>query len=282
MASNCLSTVRCFGGEQHRFQHRSESLNCDMVFAVYLPPQANDQQVPVVYYLSGLTCTDENFVTKAGAQRYAAEYGVAVVAPDTSPRGEGVADDPDGSYDMGLGAGFYLNATEAPWATHYQMYDYVVTELPQVVAQVCPQVDTSRAAITGHSMGGHGALTIGLKNPSCFTSFSAFSPIVAPTQCPWGQKAFSNYLGSDESTWDSYDTCRLLSRATEHKPILIDQGLADNFLEEQLKTHLIEEASRAANYPIQVRMQEGYDHSYYFVASFIEDHLRFHARYLEA
>ena len=175
MPSECLSTVRCFGGEQHRFQHTSQVLNCDMIYAVYLPPQAAGGPVPVVYYLSGLTCTDENFVTKAGAQQYAAALGVAVVAPDTSPRGEGVADDPEGSYDMGLGAGFYLNATEAPWSAHYHMYDYVVTELPLVVAQACPQVDISCASIMGHSMGGHGALTIGLKNPDRYASFSAFS-----------------------------------------------------------------------------------------------------------
>jgi S-formylglutathione hydrolase len=181
---------------------------------------------------------------------------------------------------MGLGAGFYLNATEAPWSAHYHMYDYVVTELPQVVAQACPQVDTSRAAIMGHSMGGHGALTIGLKNPDRYASFSAFSPIVAPTQCPWGQKAFSQYLGPDESAWADYDTCVLLGQATEQQPILIDQGTADNFLEDQLKTHLIEEASSAVGYAIEVRMQAGYDHSYYFIASFIEDHLRFHAGHL--
>ena len=282
MSSECLSTVRCFGGEQHRFQHGSSALNCDMIYAVFLPPQAAERSVPVVYYLSGLTCTDENFVTKAGAQRAAAELGVAIVAPDTSPRGDSVPDDPEGSYDMGLGAGFYLNATQAPWSDHYQMYDYVVTELPQVVAEACPQIDISRAAITGHSMGGHGALTIGLKNPGQYTSFSAFSPIVAPTQCPWGKKAFTHYLGSDESTWADYDTCVLLRQATEQRPILIDQGTADNFLEEQLKTHLVEEASEAAGYPIEVRMQEGYDHSYYFIASFIESHLAFHAQHLGA
>jgi S-formylglutathione hydrolase len=235
-----------------------------------------------VYYLSGLTCTDENFVTKAGAQQYAAELGVAVVAADTSPRGEGVPDDPDGSYDMGLGAGFYLNATEAPWSEHYHMYDYVVTELPQVVAQACPQVDISRAAIMGHSMGGHGALSIGLKNPDRYASFSAFSPIVAPTQCPWGHKVFTHYLGADPSTWADYDTCMLLGKATEQRPILIDQGTADNFLGEQLKTHLIVDASNTANYPIEVRMQEGYDHSYYFIASFMGDHLSFHARHLHS
>jgi len=251
-----------------------------MIYAVYVPPQAAEGPVPVVYYLSGLTCTDENFVTKAGAQQHAAELGVAIVAPGASPRGEGVADDPEGSYDMGLGAGFYLNATEAPWSAHYNMYDYVVMELPRAVAEACPQVDTSRAAIMGHSMGGHGALTIGLKNTARYASFSAFSPIVAPTQCPWGHKAFTHYLGADQSTWADYDACLLLGQATDQRPILIDQGTADNFLEEQLKTHLIEEASRATNYPIEVRMQEGYDHSYYFIASFVGDHLRFHASHL--
>ena len=282
MSSDCLSSVKMFGGEQNRYQHRSNVLDCDMVYAVYLPPQAAEYRVPVVYYLSGLTCTDENFVTKAGAQCYAAEHGVAVVAPDTSPRGEGVADDPEGSYDMGLGAGFYLNATQAPWSAHYQMYDYIVSELPQVLAENCPQIDTDCAAIMGHSMGGHGALSIGLKNPERYVSLSAFSPIVAPTQCPWGKKAFTEYLGSNESDWAAYDTCALLASATEHRPILIDQGTADNFLEEQLKTPLITAASDAADYPVHVRMQHGYDHSYYFIASFMADHFRFHAKYLNA
>ena len=189
MSSECLSSVRCFDGEQHRFQHRSAALNCDMIYAVYLPPQAKEQQVPVVYFLSGLTCTDENFVTKAGAQQYAAQLGIAIVAPDTSPRGDGVADDPEGSYDMGLGAGFYLNATEAPWSAHYHMYDYVLTELPSAIAEACPQIDTGRAAIMGHSMGGHGALTIGLKNPARYRSFSAFSPIVRSYSMSLGQES---------------------------------------------------------------------------------------------
>lgn len=251
-----------------------------MVLSIFLPPQAANGPVPVIYYLSGLTCTDENFVTKAGAQRAAAELGVAIVAPDTSPRGEGVPDDPDGSYDMGLGAGFYLNATEAPWSRHYRMYDYVVMELPGVVAEACPQIDTTRAALMGHSMGGHGALTIGLKNPGQYRSLSAFSPIVAPTRCPWGEKAFGNYLGRDRASWTAYDTCELVRSATEHMPILIDQGTGDDFLAEQLKTHLLAEASAESGYPIEIRMQEGYDHSYYFIASFIEDHLRFHAHHL--
>ena len=280
MTFETVSENKCFGGTQGVYKHTSQELGCDMKFAVFTPPQAENDTRPVVFWLSGLTCTEENFTVKAGAQRAAAELGLVIVAPDTSPRGEGVADDPEGSYDMGLGAGFYLNATEAPWSAHYHMYDYVVTELPQAVAEACPRVDTSRAAITGHSMGGHGALTIGLKNPDHYRSFSAFSPIVAPTQCPWGKKAFSHYLGADESSWADYDTCLLLGKATEQRPILIDQGTSDNFLEEQLKTHLIEEASEAAGYPIEVRMQEGYDHSYYFIASFVEDHLRFHASHL--
>ena len=251
-----------------------------MVLSIFVPPQAANGPVPVIYYLSGLTCTDENFVTKAGARRAAAELGVAIVAPDTSPRGEGVPDDPDGSYDMGLGAGFYLNATEAPWSRHYHMYDYVVTELPAVVAEACPQIDTARAALMGHSMGGHGALTIGLKNPGQYRSLSAFSPIVAPIRCPWGEKAFGNYLGQDRASWAAYDTCELVRSAIEHTPILVDQGTGDDFLGEQLKTHLLSEACAESGYPIEIRMQEGYDHSYYFIASFIEDHLRFHAHHL--
>ena len=248
------------------------------VLGFYATPDGG-RPVPAVYRLSGLTCTEDNFTTKAGAYGVAAELGVIVVAPDTSPRGDDVPD--DDAYDLGKGAGFYLNATNPPWDAHFRMYDYVTRDLLETIDANFP-TDPARRAIMGHSMGGHGALTIGLKNPGRFSSFSAFSPIVAPTECPWGKKAFSNYLGSDTSTWDAYDTCKLLGQATEQRPILIDQGTADNFLEEQLKTHLIEEASSAANYPIEVRMQEGYDHSYYFIASFIEDHLRFHAAHLQA
>lgn len=274
-----IASNKCFGGDQRRYRHRSRVLNCDMTFSVYLPPMSEGERVPVLYFLSGLTCTDENFVTKAGAQQFAAEYGIAIVAPDTSPRGEEVPDDPEGAYDFGLGAGFYVNATEAPWSSHYRMYDYIVDELPEVVAISCP-VDTDRAAITGHSMGGHGALTIGLRNPRAYRSISAFAPISAPSQCPWGEKALGGYLGADTSVWADHDACALIRAADTHKPILVDQGSADNFLVEQLKPNLLLEASMEAGYPITLRMQAGYDHSYFFIASFIEDHIAFHAEQL--
>ncbi|AQA19203.1 S-formylglutathione hydrolase [Halioglobus japonicus] len=271
-----IAENRCFGGRQLRYRHPSGTLGCEMVFAVYLPPQAEAGPVPVLYWLSGLTCTDENFVTKAGAQRYAAEHGIAIVAPDTSPRGEGVADDPDGAYDFGLGAGFYVNATQAPYAAHYRMYDYVVDELPALVEAALP-LDSGRRAISGHSMGGHGALTIALKNPGRYQSVSAFSPICSPLNCPWGEKALSGYLGDDRSTWRDYDATDLVGRAQEQLPVLVDQGEADDFLVEQLKPELLVTASEAAGYPITIRMQPGYDHSYYFIASFIGEHLAFHA-----
>lgn len=271
-----IAENRCFGGRQLRYRHSSQTLSCDMVFAVYLPPQAEQAPVPVLYWLSGLTCTDENFVTKAGAQRYAAEQGMAIVVPDTSPRGEGVPDDPDGAYDFGLGAGFYLDATQAPWSQHYRMYDYVVRELPELVEAELP-LDGDRRAISGHSMGGHGALTIALKNPARYRSVSAFSPICSPLNCPWGEKALGNYLGQDRSAWEDYDTTVLVGRTTARLPVLVDQGEADDFLEAQLKTGLLQRASESANYPMTIRMQPGYDHSYYFIASFIGDHLAFHA-----
>lgn len=270
---------RCFGGRQLRYSHASAVLDCEMTFSIYLPPQAESGPVPVMYWLSGLTCTDENFVTKAGAQRYAADHGIAVVAPDTSPRGEGVADDPDGAYDLGLGAGFYVNATQDPWAAHYRMYDYIVTELPALVAAEFP-VDASRVAIAGHSMGGHGALTIALKNPGRFKSVSAFAPICSPLNCPWGEKALGAYLGPDRSAWEAHDSTSLMAGAGEQLPMLVDQGEADDFLQEQLKTELLMQASKAADYPVTIRMQAGYDHSYYFIASFIGQHIAFHAQHL--
>ncbi|MEM6583364.1 MAG: S-formylglutathione hydrolase [Pseudomonadota bacterium] len=285
MAANLerIGSNRCFGGQQLRYSHSSETLNCDMTFSVFLPPGVDEasasEAVPVVYWLSGLTCTDENFVTKAGAQRYAAELGIAVVAPDTSPRGDGVPDDPEGQYDFGLGAGFYVNATQEPWSQHYQMYEYVVNELPALVEHTLP-VDSDRMGISGHSMGGHGALTIALKNPKRYRSVSAFSPICSPLQCPWGQKALGNYLGSDRSRWSEYDAVELIKASGEHLPMLVDQGEADNFLDEQLKTHLLEKAAAEAEYPLSIRMQPGYDHSYFFIASFIGDHLAFHAKHL--
>ena len=272
---------RMFGGQQIQYKHKSTNLSCEMVFSVFLPPQTQSQKVPVLYWLSGLTCTDQNFVTKSGAQRYAAEHGIAIVCPDTSPRGEAVADDPDGAWDFGLGASFYVNASEAPWSEHYQMYDYVVNELPALLGSLS-SIDTNNAAISGHSMGGHGALTIALKNTDQFKSVSAFSPIVSPLNCPWGDKALTHYLGSDKSTWLDYDTCSLIERATTQLPILVDQGSDDNFLKEQLKTELLEQASKDANYPMSIRYQDGYDHSYYFVASFIGEHIEFHANNLHA
>lgn len=274
-----LTENKIFEGQQLQYQHSSKVLGCDMQFSIYLPPQAEEVKVPVLYWLSGLTCTDQNFVTKAGAQKYAAEYGIAIVCPDTSPRGEGIPDDPEGYWDFGLGAGFYVNATQEPWATNYQMYDYVVEELPHLVNVSFP-VDSGRVGIFGHSMGGHGALMIALKNPERFKSASAFAPIVAPSQCPWGEKAFSHYLGSYKENWLQYDSCELIKQAQSHMPILVDQGEADEMLETQLKTELLIEAAESVQYPMQIRYQAGYDHSYFFIASFIEDHLEFHAHFL--
>ena len=274
-----IGSNKCFGGQQQRFRHHSAVLDCDMTFSVYLPPQAETAPVPVVWWLSGLTCTDENFVTKAGAQRYAAELGLALVAPDTSPRGQGVPDDPEGAWDFGLGAGFYVNATEEPWRGHYRMYDYVVSELPDLVGAGFP-VDLARAGISGHSMGGHGALTIALRNPGRFRSVTAFSPICSPTRCPWGEKALGNYLGPDRDSWREYDASLLLAASEEHLPVLVDQGEADDFLAEQLRTELLREASAKAGYPMSIRLQPGYDHSYFFIASFIGEHLDFHASHL--
>lgn len=271
-----IGANQCFGGRQLRYSHASQVLGCAMNFSIYLPPQAEQGKVPALYWLSGLTCTDENFVTKAGAQRYAAKHGIAVITPDTSPRGEGVPDDPEGAYDFGLGAGFYVNATQAPWSQHYRMYDYITAELPALIAAEFP-VDASRTGISGHSMGGHGALTIALKNPGQFKSVSAFSPICAPISCPWGEKALGNYLGDDRQAWREYDTCALLATAAERLPVLVDQGDADNFLQEQLHTGMLQQASVEANYPMTIRMQPGYDHSYFFIASFIGEHLAFHA-----
>jgi len=266
----------CHGGWQEVWQHQSVSLGCAMKFSVYLPPQAAQQKLPVVYWLSGLTCTEQNFITKAGAQRHAAGYGLILVVPDTSPRGEGVAD--DAAYDLGQGAGFYVNATQVPWAEHYRMYDYVVAELPALIEAHFPA--TSARSICGHSMGGHGALMIALRNPGRYCSVSAFSPIVAPAAVPWGQKAFSAYLGENPEAWASYDSTALIAGATAHLPLLIDQGEDDEFLATQLQPHRFTDAARAAGYPVQLRMQPGYDHSYYFIASFIGEHLAHHARAL--
>lgn len=266
-------THACHGGRQEVWQHESSVLGCAMRYAVYLPPQAQQQACPVLYWLSGLTCSEQNFITKAGAQRYAAEHGLILVAPDTSPRGAGVADAE--GYDLGQGAGFYLNATREPWAAHYRMYDYVVDELPALVDAHFPT--TSARAISGHSMGGHGALTIALRNPGRYRSVSAFSPIVAPAQVPWGEKAFSAYLGDDRETWREWDATQLVAQACERLPLLIDQGEADEFLQSQLQPERLRAACAAAGHPLQLRMRPGYDHSYYFIASFIGEHIAHHA-----
>ena len=267
----------CFGGWQDVYRHRSEVLGCDMTVGVYFPPQAAESPCPVLYWHSGLTCTEQNFITKAGAQRYAAEHGIILVAPDTSPRGEDVAD-ADG-YDLGKGAGFYLNATREPWAKHYRMYDYIVEELPAWVE--ADPAASDRRAISGHSMGGHGALAIALKNPGRYRSVSAFSPIVAPSQVPWGQKAFAAYLGEDREAWMQYDTVELVKSAREKLPLLVDQGDADEFLDSQLRPQLLQAACEAAGHPLTLRLQPGYDHSYYFIASFIGEHIAHHARALK-
>jgi S-formylglutathione hydrolase len=275
-----ISTNRTFGGRQDVWTHDSTACGCTMRFGIYLPPQAIKAPVPVLYWLSGLTCTDENFATKAGAQRVAAELGIAIVMPDTSPRGLGLPGEND-DYDFGSGAGFYLNATQAPWAGHYNMYDYVVEELPALVNEQFP-VNGERVSVSGHSMGGHGALTIALKNPDKYRSVSAFAPIVAPTRVPWGRKAFAGYLGPNEQDWQQYDATELVRQSPLPSEILIDQGDADDFLAEQLKPELFASACRDAGQALQLRMQPGYDHSYYFIATFIEDHLRFHAAALFA
>jgi S-formylglutathione hydrolase len=279
MTIETIAENKCFGGMQGVYSHAAETTACTMRFSVYLPPQAEAGEVPVVYWLSGLTCTEENFTVKAGAQRYAAETGIALVAPDTSPRGEGVADD-DG-YDFGQGAGFYVNATEAPWRTHFRMYDYVTAELPELIAAGFP-VAAGRAGIMGHSMGGHGALVCGLRNPDKYRSISAFAPICAPMRCPWGEKALAGYLGADRGAWTDYDATELVRRMRDDRAILVDQGLADGFLAEQLKPELLEEACREAGRPLILNRRDGYDHSYYFIASFIGDHIRHHAAALSA
>ena len=273
-----------FGGQQGRYQHQSSTLNCAMVFSVFLPSIALGDQatrVPVLYWLSGLTCDDQNFVTKAGAQQAAEKYGIAIVCPDTSPRGDGVPDDENGAWDFGLGAGFYVNATQSPWAEHYQMASYIEDELPQLINHHFP-IDSQRVSISGHSMGGHGALTIALNNPKRFKSVSAFSPIVSPINCLWGEKALTSYMGEDKSAWVKYDACELVKCASTHLPVLVDQGLADDFLAEQLKTTLLIEAAEMVNYSMQIRYQDGYDHSYFFIASFIEQHLEFHYQHLSS
>jgi len=282
--SNSIETIAvhaCFGGQLGFYRHASAVNNCSMQFSVFVPGNVGEDSLPVVTYLAGLTCTEETFMIKAGAQRIAAELGVILVAPDTSPRGDGVPDDPDGAYDFGLGAGFYLNATQSPWDTNFNMYDYVTLELPDIVSSNFP-ADRGRQGITGHSMGGHGALTIGLKNPQTYQSISAFAPICSPINCPWGQKALGNYLGSDQSAWRAYDASEIAGDIDERPAnrILVDQGMADQFLEAELHPHLFEAACSASKIELEMRRHDGYDHGYFFIASFMEDHIRHHAAIL--
>lgn len=279
-APELLSRSRLFGGYTHTFRHDSAVCGCPMRFTLYLPPAAETAPVPVLYWLSGLTCTEENFTIKSGAQRYAAELGLAIVAPDTSPRGLGLPGEDD-DWDFGTGAGFYVNATEAPWAGHYNMYDYVACELPSLVEAHFPILE-DRRSISGHSMGGHGALITALKNPGMFRSVSAFAPICAPMDCPWGQKAFRGYLGDDRSRWEDWDATRLVARGGNDIPLMVDQGDADEWLDEQLNPGRLREACEAADHTLTLRMLPGYDHGYYFIASFIGEHLEYHAHLLRA
>ena len=266
-----------FGGRQEVWKHASSTLGVDMKVGVYLPPAAlRGDKCPVLYWLSGLTCTEQNFITKAGAQAHAARHGLIVVAPDTSPRGEGVANDT--AYDLGQGAGFYLNATQAPWAPHFRMQDYVAQELPALLEQHFPASEAR--GIFGHSMGGHGALVTALRHPGRYRSVSAFSPIVAPTQVPWGQKDFTAYLGEDRAAWAEWDAVELVKTAQEKLPLLVDQGEADEFLAGQLRPELLQAACDAAGHALTLRLQPGYDHSYYFIASFLADHFAHHAKAL--
>ncbi|CCG87743.1 S-formylglutathione hydrolase [Erwinia piriflorinigrans] len=271
-----LEEHRLFGGWQQRYRHHSASMNCAMTFSIFLPGPKSSTPPPVVWFLAGLTCSDENFSVKSGAQRVAAELGLVLVMPDTGPRGEQVADD-DG-YDLGQGASFYLNASETPWASHFRMYDYINSELPALIAGNFNISD--RQAMMGHSMGGHGALMLALRNPGKFSSVSAFAPIVNPMEVPWGKKAFSAYLGEDISAWQQYDSCWLMRNGGAVLPMLVDQGDSDQFLADQLRPEQLEATAHELGYPLTLRIQPGYDHSYFFIASFIEDHLRFHARHL--
>ena len=274
----CIQEVRTFGGTQRVFRHTSESTRCDMEFAVFDPTPEQPSPKPTLFYLSGLTCTWANVAEKGGAQRYAAEHGIMLVMPDTSPRGLALPGEDD-DYDFGSGAGFYVNATQAPWSEHYRMFDYVTQELPGIVAADL-QGDPQRAGVMGHSMGGHGALICALKRPDVFRSCSAFAPISNPVNCPWGEKAFGGYLGSDRAEWANWDACALVERSDFRGAVLVDQGEADNFLDEQLKPQALRSAFEDAGRDLELRMQPGYDHSYYFIASFIGDHIAHHAHQL--
>lgn len=271
---------KVFGGTLSVLDHQSETCGCMMRFAVYEPLQSRTGKVPVLWYLSGLTCNWSNVMEKSGILRLAAEHGIMIIAPDTSPRGDDVANDE--TYDLGQGAGFYINASQAPWSAHFQMESYIMKELPALISKNFSAADMDRQGITGHSMGGHGALTLHLKNKGHFKSVSAFSPIVAPTQVPWGEQAFSTYLGGDRENWKAHDACELVKASASIVPILIDQGTADNFLEEQLRTHLFATACHESGQKAEINMREGYDHSYYFVSSFLPSHFDWHAKALNA
>ena len=276
----CLSEHACFGGIQGFYHHASSAIGLPMRFSVYQPPQAKHHAVPVLFYLAGLTCNEETFMIKAGAQRYAAQHGIILVAPDTSPRNTGIAGATT-DWDFGEGAGFYLDATQAPWHPHFQMETYITQELRSLIVDNFP-ARADRIGVFGHSMGGHGALVLALRHPDIFRSVSAFAPVVAPTHCPWGQKAFSNYLGSDQTAWQQYNASALMDSRTTPFPqgILIDQGLSDKFLQTQLQPERFEAACERANQPLTLRRHMGYDHSYYFISSFIEDHMAFHYTHL--
>lgn len=273
-----IESIKEFGGWLNRYQHASTVCNCDMTFSVYLPPKAATEKVPAVYWLSGLTCTDDNVRTKAGAQRYAAQLGIALIMPDTSPRGDTVADEPD-RYDLGKGAGFYVNATQSPWARHYQMYDYVTRELPALIEQELPLIPGLKS-ITGHSMGGHGALICALREAGAYRSVSAFAPICHPSVCGWGEGCFSAYLGDDKKAWAAYDATELIKAGAAEIPLFIDHGTGDEFLADQLYPQDLQAACEERGFPLTLRMQDGYDHSYHFIATFIGEHLAYHARAL--
>ena len=277
MSADLVSETRAFGGRQRTYVHASAATGTPMRYAAFLPPQAASGPVPVLWFLSGLTCTEDNFMQKAGAQRVAAELGIALIGPDTSPRGDAVPDRPE--YDAGKGAGFYLDATQAPWSTHFRMRTYVERDLPASVAETLP-VDMTRQAISGHSMGGHGALTVALRNPGRFRSVSAFAPIVSPMACGWGQRAFDLYLGPDRSTWRAYDACALIEDGARLPEVLVDQGSADAFLSAELKPDLLAAVCAGTGIGLTLNLREGYDHSYFFISTFIESHLRFHAERL--
>ena len=273
-----VSEAKCFGGSQGVYSHQSSATGTPMTFQVFVPEHAPGEKLPVLWWLSGLTCTHANAMEKCEYKRACAEHGIILVGPDTSPRGDDVPDDE--AYDFGKGAGFYVDAVREPWAKHFRMRSYVEQELPALIAGAFP-VDMDRQGISGHSMGGHGALTVSLRNPGRFRSTSAFAPIVSPLNCPWGEKALTGYIGDDRAAWREYDACALIEDGARLPELLVDQGRADTFLDEQLKTHLLEEACRKADIPATIRMQEGYDHSYFFVSSFIDDHIAWHAERLK-